>query len=115
MPLATHWEVATCEDVDCPAWLNGWKTILPADSDLISVLKRAGRTYTEARAEGGMIEFTFAAGQPCFRASMHRQQTERPGLYIHGQENQGQRVVKEDEWQERFEETMDGLASSLNR
>ena len=114
MPLATHWEAATCEDVDCPAFLNGWKTVLPADSDLVGVLRRSGRLFTEECEEAGMLTFVFPAGQPCFAASTHRQQSGRPGLYIHAnRETNNSRVVQESEWQERFEETLDGLSAQI--
>ena len=111
MPLETHWERATCEEVRCPQFLNGWKTVLPADSDLISTLKTSGRTYREERQEGGLIAFLFAPGQPCFRAAQHRQQSERPALLIHRnrESNDRGRLVTEDEWIERNRETLDGL------
>lgn len=110
MPLDTHWEKASCEAVACPAFLNGWQTILPVDSDLIATLRSSGRSYTEERGDDGLIRFTFAAGQPCFRASMHREQTERPALYIHTSEGHEPRRVEPAEWRERFDETLNGLS-----
>lgn len=110
MPLATHWEPATCADVDCPHYLNGWATLLPAGDPLVETLRKSGRSYREEQGDAGMLRFVFAAGQPCFRASTHRQQTGRPALYIHGnRETQESRVVQSSEWQERFAETLDGL------
>lgn len=122
MPLATHWERATCEQVRCPNFLRGWKTVLPVDSELISVLKSSGRSYREEREEDGLVTFVFAPGQPCFRASEHRQQSDRPGLLIvHNREATERRlfaahdevvsgrIVAESEWIERSMETLDGL------
>lgn len=110
MPLATHWEAATCEEVDCIHYLNGWVTLLPADSDLIPTLKRSGRSFTEERGADGLVKFTFKAGQTCFRSSQHKQQSGRPALYIHGNRETGQsRVVQQSEWHERAVETQETL------
>ncbi|MDP3909464.1 MAG: hypothetical protein Q8Q14_03650 [Gemmatimonadales bacterium] len=113
VPLATHWRPATCEEVHCPHFLNGWTTVLPAGSDHVAVLKKSGRIYTSERTQdGGLLEFVFPAGQPCFRASIHRIQTGRPGIFLHGprERPRDQRAVDTDEWHERFVETMSGLA-----
>lgn len=111
MPIATHWEQASCEDVDCPAFRNGWVTILPVGDPLIATLRASGRSYREEAGDAGLLRFVFAAGQPCFRASTHRQQTDRPAIFIHGnRETAESRVVQPNEWQERFAETLDGLS-----
>lgn len=111
MPYDTHWGPATCEDIGCTAFLNGWKTVLPVGHDLIATLKRSGRTYREEPEDGGLVAFIFPAGQPCFQASTHRKQLDRPGLLIHrNREEPGRgRVVTESEWIERNMETLDGL------
>jgi hypothetical protein len=124
MPLATHWGPATCEDVDCEAYILGWATVLPVGSDHIEVLKKSGRSYTEERQEGGLIKFTFPPGQPCFKASTHWAQTGRPGLYVHGARDEIERVpqshrsahgygirpIEQGEWHERFAENLEHLA-----
>lgn len=111
-PLSTHWRQATCDEVDCPQFLNGWKTVLPQGSDLVAVLKGSGRAYATERVADGLVEFVFPAGQPCFKASTHRIQTGRPAILLHGpRDNQRDlRAVGDSEWQERFTETMAGLA-----
>lgn len=89
-PVATHWRPATCDEIECTAWANGWSTILPAGSDQETLLRHActgqvdghRRHFTEQRTGDGLIEFRFAAGQPCFRASEHRTPLERPELYV---------------------------------
>ncbi len=78
---------ASCEDVDCPAWANGWETRLPADSPLNDTVRGAGRPYT-ARTEGAELVYLFPAGTPCFQASQHRTRTGHPGLF----------VVREGDW-----------------
>lgn len=82
-PVPTHFRPATCAEVDCPAFLNGWKTILPVGSDLIDVLKRSGRQFVQVDSEqGGLVEFLFGAGQRCFRADTHVMSLEREPLYL---------------------------------
>lgn len=111
-PLATHWERATCEDVDCAEYLNGWMTILPWNSPLINTLRTSGRRFTEERSDDGMIRFVFSPGQECFRSSLHRAGNGRPADFLWRNREEGRspaRVVGEGEWQERFEETLDGL------
>jgi hypothetical protein len=46
------------------------------------VLKGSGRRYVQTAVDGGLIEFTFEAGQTCFQASQHKVPLERPELYI---------------------------------
>ena len=116
MPVSTHWDAASCEDVDCLAYLNGWSLIMPVAeaADAIATVKASGRAYSfrmvDRQTDDGMVEYRFAAGQPCFAASRHIAQTDRPALYIHGnRETQQSRVVQTNEWHERFVETLDGL------
>lgn len=80
-PRSTHWRSATCAEVDCPNYRNGWKTIVPAGSDLEDLARRSGRAFAE-KPDGNLIEFTFHAGQPCFRAADHRMRVERPELFV---------------------------------
>lgn len=81
-PRATHWRPATCAEVDCPNYLHGWRTILPAGSDLVDLVRHSGRSYVETRAADGLVTFTFEAGQQCFAASTHQVPLDRPGLHL---------------------------------
>lgn len=81
-PIATHWRPATCDEVDCEPWRNGWLTVVPAGSDLEDIVRRSGRAFTEERRPEGLIAFTFQAGQRCFRTTEHRVPLDRPELYV---------------------------------
>jgi hypothetical protein len=72
-PRATHSRPATCAEVDCAAWKNGWKTIVPTVSPQADYIRNGdhGRHYVWRGAEAGMTEFEFPPGQVCFRASEH--------------------------------------------
>lgn len=122
-PLATHFRAATCEEVDCPNWRYGWKTILPSDSDLIAVLKGSGRAYTETKAPGGLVEFTFKPGQSCFKASQHRVRIERPELFVRrpgdfrGNPTRERPFVhaKPEHWVEDFATHQDDIRSEIEK
>lgn len=63
---------ATCEQVDCDAYLHGWVTVVAADSEQAYYIRtQSGRSFIEERGEGGLATFTFAPGQQCFGASRH--------------------------------------------
>lgn len=87
-PLRTHFRLATCTEVSCPASAHGWKM----GFDLSDPEKRAaarwirdhsGRTYTHELIGEGQhqrIVFTFAAGQRCF--DKHHVPLEREPFYV---------------------------------
>jgi hypothetical protein len=84
-PLATHWRPATCSEVDCKHYLLGWQTMLASNDPQVDLVRslRGQWHFTEAAPEGGVIVFTFPAGQKCFRTDQHRlPMLDRPALYV---------------------------------
>jgi hypothetical protein len=83
-PLRSHFRPATCEEVSCPHYLNGWRTRvegLPAD--MLHAARTSGRKYQEQQVTANETWLVFDAGQPCFRASDHRiRVSDRPPLYV---------------------------------
>ncbi|MGW3144834.1 hypothetical protein ACWDG1_09165 [Streptomyces sp. NPDC001177] len=82
-PLSTHFRPATCEEIGCPHYTNGWRVRvegLPAD--LLHAARTSGRKYAEHRIAEGETWLVFEAGQKCFRASDHRTRIDRPPLYV---------------------------------
>lgn len=77
-PLATHFRPATCEEVDCPGFLNGWITRATTDEQADYIRRHSGRSFEEREPN----VFLFKAGQTCFGASFHRIRIEREELYI---------------------------------
>jgi len=65
---------ATCEEVNCDAWRNGWITRVPAASELEHTVRlaRHQHPWLTEHVDGAELVFTFAPGIPCFRASQHR-------------------------------------------
>lgn len=124
-PRATHWRAATCAEVACPAYLNGWRTVVDEATELGQrqahhVRKAAGRSYTEHRDEAGLTVFTFEAGQRCFAADGHQAPTGRPELYVvRGGDWRGnprgdvRKHVRAADWVEDFGEHQQQLADRL--
>lgn len=83
-PPSTHTRIATCEEVECEHWRNGWSSTIDTATQLgkqqaAYIQKHSGRKYT-VTIDGYMICFRFRAGQKCFRE--HRVSIDRPPLYI---------------------------------
>lgn len=82
-PLATHFRPATCEEVGCPNFLNGWRNRVEGlTPELLHAARNSGRKYTELRVAEGETWLMYEAGQPCFQASLHRAPIGRPELFI---------------------------------
>lgn len=84
-PLRTHWRRATCEEIDCEPFLNGWgiakKHLTEED---VARFRRMGYRFATVQIEEGQDHLWFEAGQQCFRshAEPHMKQLDRPGLFI---------------------------------
>lgn len=121
MPLVTHWRQATCEEILCMHYLNGWKTILPADHEQVALVRSLkGRYSFTEEADDGLLEFTFAPGQPCFKASTHKLPLERPArLYV--ADGDWRRLgparvhARAELWVEDFAEHQSTLAAAIER
>lgn len=82
-PADTHFRPATCEEVDCDAFLKGWqlrKEVL--SPELLHTVETSGRGYTEMPVREGETWLVFAPGQPCFRAATHKIRLGRPELFV---------------------------------
>lgn len=68
---------ATCEEVNCGHYLNGWRTTVDESTELgqqqaYYMRHDRSRKHTETRTETGLTQFTFEPGQRCFAAGNHR-------------------------------------------
>lgn len=121
-PLTTHYVPATCEEVRCEDYLNGWMVKLPGLSpQLIHAAKNAGRHYREIEIEHGVMALVFEAGQPCFRASTHRKPNGRPEIFIKRKgdfrtpRSPVTRFKRAEDWRDDFGEHQERLADQVNR
>lgn len=83
-PLSTHYRPATCAEVECKAYTEGW-TYKKADLDerLLYLVTHAGKAYKQI-GFGQDTYLVFAPGQPCFQAPTHRVPLERPAFFVAG-------------------------------
>lgn len=85
-PISTHFRPATCAEADCAAYLNGWVSTIDEATVLgqqqaYYIRKQSGRAFAEERLPTGLTQFTFEAGQKCFRDG-HQVRLDRPELYL---------------------------------
>lgn len=79
-PLTTHWRSATCLEVDCPNFLNGWKVRVEGLPDeLLYAAKTSGRKYVQMDVGPGETYLVFEAGQQCF--AQHTTSLDRPAIF----------------------------------
>jgi len=82
-PVSTHFRKATCKEVECRGYVNGWVTrVLPDSPQALYIRAHSGRRFIESRNEDGTASFTFPPGQMCFRASDHHVSLEREPIYV---------------------------------
>ncbi len=82
-PVATHWRKATCAEVDCAHWRQGWGLRTAGlDAASVDAAKRSGRRFVVEHDENGAEVLMFGSDQPCFRASEHRVRADRPELFV---------------------------------
>lgn len=108
-PLSTHTVPATCGQVDCVAWLNGWETQLDLTipehqtaADWIRVNRRG--QFVEYVNQDGLTCFDFPPGLPCLEAHTHRRHLERPPLFVISSMGHTREHVREVDWGEDFAE-----------
>lgn len=79
-----HVRPATCAEVECEQWKNGWITRVPTGSDLDAYLasRKHGRVFDSLDTGRGERSYMFRPGQSCFRESTHRLPIEREPLFV---------------------------------
>jgi hypothetical protein len=82
-PLGTHWRPATCEEVECPEFLHGWRLrVEDLDPQDVHVATHCGRSFTVSAVAPAETWLVFGAGQPCFKSAGHRIRLEREERFI---------------------------------
>lgn len=86
-PVSTHYRPATCAEVDCKAFREGW-TYKKSDlerENLLYAVTHAGKRYRETNVDESPDTYlVFEPGQICFQARMHRISLDRPEFYFAG-------------------------------
>lgn len=125
-PRKTHWRPATCEEVDCQAMANGWRTAVDESTDLGQkqahyIRKVSRRSFTEGRSELGLTEFLFGPGQQCF--GTHQVQLGRPEFFlVRGGDYRGnplgtatRRHTRPDDWVDDFATHQQHIADEIQK
>ena len=123
-PLSTHFRPATCAEVGCPHYVNGWRVRVEAlTPDLLHAARTSGRKYVEQPVAEGETWLVFEAGQDCFKANQHRTRMDRQPLYVvrDGDWRGNPRGTKArlhqrpDNWVEDFAEHQQKLADEIEK
>lgn len=82
-PSSTHRRPATCAEVDCPQYLNGWRVRVDnLDAQMLHAAKTSGRKFTELNVAEGENWLVFEAGQACFKAAHHSVPLDKQEIFI---------------------------------
>lgn len=120
-PRKTHFRLATCQEVGCAAYQNGWITALDErDPDSRNAAQwirvKSGRHFVESRRADGTTQFVFKPEQQCFRP--HQTRIDKPELYIvRGGDHRAnptqevRRHTRPEHWVEDFAEHQDRIAN----
>lgn len=123
-PVQTHMRQATCEEVGCDQYRQGWRVRVEAlTPDLLHAAKTSGRRFTEQQITEGETYLVFEAGQPCFKAGTHRAPLGRPPLYLvrdgdHRGNPRGTKArlhQRPGDWVEDFAEHQQALADEIKK
>lgn len=124
-PKSTHFRKATCEEVNCPNFLNGWRTVLDITNEaaLNYIRKNSGRKFKEYRNELGQVVFEFEVGQRCFASDKHLTRIEKPELYVvrdgdwrgNPRGTAPRKHKNAQDWQEDFAEHQDKINSEIQK
>lgn len=123
-PLSTHFRPATCEEVNCPHYRNGWRVRVEAlTPDLLHAARNSGRKHVEQRIAEGETWLVFEAGQDCFKAREHHTRMDRPPLFVvrdgdHRGNPRGTKArlhQRPDNWVEDFAEHQQKLADEIEK
>jgi hypothetical protein len=126
-PFRTHWRQATCEEVDCPDFLNGFIVTIDTSTNLGQkqhnfLTHDKTRNYSMQRPSVTIFKFCYAPGNKCMRYYEHRTLIGRQPLFLVAEgdfrgnpRNIPVRVHKPEDWVDDFAEHQDKLATTIQR
>jgi hypothetical protein len=123
-PIETHMRQATCAEVGCDHYHQGWRVHVEAlTPDLLDAAKTSGRRYREEHVADGYTYLVFEAGQPCFKAATHRAPIGRPPLFlVRDGDHRGnpygtptRRYDRPDQWVDDFATHQNKLADEIRK
>ena len=112
--------VAVCEKVGCPAWRNGWESVIDEGTDLgkqqAAFIRSSRRTFREQRNGAGLTVFRFEPYQRCFadHQTMPEKYLVRGGDY-RAQVGQVRVHQRAEDWVEHVQQHMGRLLDERNK
>tara|TARA_Y100000310_G_scaffold317160_1_gene369700 strand:- start:843 stop:1193 length:351 start_codon:yes stop_codon:yes gene_type:complete len=103
-PSETHRRKATCAEVDCPHYLQGWITTVAVGSPQALYIKHHSERRFIEKTEAGQVMFKFYPGQECFRE--HSASLGRPPFLLHRKNGPPRRIIEPQEFNDTFNEEM---------
>lgn len=111
-PLATHFRRATCAEVDCANFQNGFKinvdTRTPVGRRQAQLIRESGARFTAVRLPDGTADAVFPPGTLCFRPH-YRTLFREPLTIVHRGDwrtpaaARAPRAMPAGEWLDRFQ------------
>lgn len=113
-PLSTHFRSATCAEVDCPNYRQGWKVRTDGLSQqMLHTAMNSGRKFSWLHVSEQENWLVFEAGQPCFESQRHRKRLEREELFVvRDGRSTPVRHTRPELWMEDLHEHTDKLAEA---
>lgn len=114
-PIKTHFRKATCAEVNCEAYINGWS--LPKanlDPQMLYLATHSGKSYKEYDLNG-TIYLVYSAGQTCFNAAKHVISLQRPEFYFAGRGDYRSFSPRRSHKYERSDQWLDDFATHQAR
>ncbi len=122
-PIATHRRPATCAEVECDSYRNGFRVTIDPNLDLGNGYTGADqlaylrgdttRIFTETTRLDGVVEFTYPAGQEAF-GQQHSVPLDREPFYMRRSNGHVYQHDRAEHWVEDFAENQHGLAKLIN-
>lgn len=120
-PPETHFRPASCAEVNCDHYLNGWRVRIEGlPPELVHAARTSGRQYTELPVAEGETWLVFEAGQACFKAATHRTNVGRAPLYVVDTPADNGRArrrihTSNDSWADDLHSHTDALLGAINK
>lgn len=130
-PISTHYRRATCAEVNCADYLNGWYLkIEGTPEDLLYLATHSGRRYTtgevviekEVEIDGAITvvpdmfkALIFEAGQGCFAEATHVKSLERQEFYFSGRGDYRSFSIRKAHLYDRPDQFVDDFDHHLTR
>lgn len=120
-PVQTHFRPASCEEVDCAGFLNGFVVTIDLSTDLgqsqaYYFRNSNERSFREESLSSTLVRFVFGPGQPCVARHRHQVRLDRPELYLVKKGNTRQsfgietRHTSADSWRDDFATNQESIA-----